>query len=219
MPAALDTIVEIYLSDGKDYLLLPVIPPKVAYNEGETLAGSADIVNLGTVDFPQGNDLEEIGWDSFFPARYDTYCSGPVDMSPLAWKDTILAWKDSRTPIRLIITKCDLNKLFYIKSFNWSYEGAEGDIYYSIGFREYIDPQPKQVPAGSTTITDPSKKTPAERTGVNKKVPTEYTVKQGDSLYSIAKKYGLQWRDIYAKNRSVIGPNAAKLKAGQVLKL
>lgn len=46
-----------------------------------------------------------------------------------------------------------------------------------------------------------------------------YTVKQGDTLTSIASKYGMTWQQLYAKNKFVIGNNPNVIKPGQVLKI
>ncbi|MFI3261136.1 MAG: LysM peptidoglycan-binding domain-containing protein [bacterium] len=44
-----------------------------------------------------------------------------------------------------------------------------------------------------------------------------YTVKSGDTLSSIAKKYNVQWLSIYNENKSIIGSNPNLIKPGQKL--
>lgn len=44
-----------------------------------------------------------------------------------------------------------------------------------------------------------------------------YTVKKGDTLSSIAAQYGMTWKQIYARNKFVIGNNPNLIKPGQVL--
>lgn len=44
-----------------------------------------------------------------------------------------------------------------------------------------------------------------------------YVVKNGDTLSGIASKYGMNWKDLYNKNKSVIGNNPNLIKPGQVL--
>ena len=46
---------------------------------------------------------------------------------------------------------------------------------------------------------------------------TTYTVQSGDTLSSIAKKYGTTWSKIYAANKDVIGSDPNKIYVGQVL--
>ena len=46
-----------------------------------------------------------------------------------------------------------------------------------------------------------------------------YTVKRGDSLSKIAKKYNTTWQKIYEDNKDVIGDNPRKIFIGQKLKI
>lgn len=46
-----------------------------------------------------------------------------------------------------------------------------------------------------------------------------HTVKAGENLTTIAKKYGTSWEKIYEKNKKVIGSNPNIIKAGVVLKI
>ena len=46
---------------------------------------------------------------------------------------------------------------------------------------------------------------------------TTYTVKKGDTLSSIARRYGTTWQEIYNKNKTVVGPNPNLIYPGQKL--
>ncbi len=46
-----------------------------------------------------------------------------------------------------------------------------------------------------------------------------YTVKAGDSLSKIGKRYGKSWQDIYELNKDVIGGNPDLIHPGQELKI
>ena len=46
-----------------------------------------------------------------------------------------------------------------------------------------------------------------------------YTVKKGDTLSSIAKKYNISWKELYNKNKDIIGNNPNKIYVGQILKI
>ncbi len=48
-------------------------------------------------------------------------------------------------------------------------------------------------------------------------LPNKYIVKKGDTLIKIAKVYGKDWKEIYDKNKAVIGNNPNVIKPGQIL--
>ena len=57
-------------------------------------------------------------------------------------------------------------------------------------------------------------------TAAMRKRPTSHTVVSGDTLTSIAKKYGkADWKAIYEANKDVIGDDPNKLRVGLKLKL
>jgi len=46
-----------------------------------------------------------------------------------------------------------------------------------------------------------------------------YTVKSGDNLSKIASKYGINWRELYNTNKSVIGSNPNLIRPGQTFNI
>lgn len=50
-------------------------------------------------------------------------------------------------------------------------------------------------------------------------ITTKYTVKKGDTLSAIAKRYNTTWKKIYNKNKNIIGSNPNLIKPGQVLEI
>jgi nucleoid-associated protein YgaU len=50
--------------------------------------------------------------------------------------------------------------------------------------------------------------------------PKTHTVASGDTLSSIAKKYGKEsWKEVYEANKDVIGDDPNKIRAGMKLKI
>lgn len=49
--------------------------------------------------------------------------------------------------------------------------------------------------------------------------PSTYVVKKGDTLSGIAEKYGVSWKTLYEKNKSIIGKNPNVIKPGQIFKI
>ena len=207
-----------------DYLRIPVLPATIAFTEGEKLADSKHIINIGDVEFLNGTALSTMEWSSFFPARYDPgYCAHSELKTPVEYKAMFNAWKDAGTHLQLICPAAGLSVVTYLQNFTWELRGFEGDIYYNVGFKQLRKLLPRQievqVDAATQTISAVDKLTPESRTEVPAKAtPKTYTVKSGDSLSLIAKRLGIpNWRTIYDANKSVIGANPNKIYPGQVL--
>lgn len=73
---------------------------------------------------------------------------------------------------------------------------------------------PTKETVSKPTTTKPSTSKPATTT----KTKT-YTIKAGDTLTSIGKKYGVSWQKIYEANKKVIGSNPDLIKAGTKIKI
>lgn len=219
-----NTKVEITLRDNEKgtYLQIPVLPEKINYKDGQKKSLSVDIVNLGTVRFPSGVELDAISWASFFPARYDeAYVQTPQLKAPVDYRNQLSTWKDNGTSLQLVCPAAGLNKTVFLESFDWDFGGWEGDIVYQVTFSEYKTVKPQQITMGKPTVPPKGKKPPNSRPPAPAKPkPSTYTVVAGDSLSKIAKKLDVaDWHDIYTRNRATIGPNPAKIKPGQVLKV
>jgi len=214
--------VELTIRDNKTgkYLKIPVTPPTIKYNDGEALVNSVNILNLGTVDFANGVDLDSMGWDSFFPARYDAgYCSTSDLLTPTEYRDQFVAWKNEHISLQVICPAAGINKQMYVRQFQGELKGFEGDIYYTVNFTEDRKLLPRQIDVAvtGTTIQAVTTVTPESRPEVAQEAtPATYTVVAGDSLSLIGKKLGIAWVDIYNRNKGIIGPDPNKIYPGQV---
>ena len=217
--------VEIVIKDNETgaSLTVPVLPTngEIGYDDGDQKPITVDILDLGTVEIPAGVELDGMSWESFFPARYDTYCSvGPGKLKkPVDYRNQYSTWKDNRTSLQVICAAAGINKTMYLKSFKWRLKGAEGDIYYSVSLTELKPLTPKKVKADGSpvgtgqTANDRPAQPAAATTGAT------YTVIDGDTLTLIGKKTGIAWQTIYENNKSVIGPDPNVIIPGQVYNL
>ena len=76
--------------------------------------------------------------------------------------------------------------------------------------------------ASYNNIKNPNKIHPGQiiRVPGNIKItPNTYVVKKGDTLSSIAKKYGISWQNLYEKNKTIIGKNPNKIYPGQIFNI
>lgn len=208
------------------YLTVPVLPDTIPYKAGEKLADTVTVLNLGDIDIPSGEALDNMKWNSFFPARYDaTYCKTAALKTPKEYKDIFTAWKQKGTPLQIIVTAAGINTRMYVRAFEWEYRGFEGDIYYELEFQQYKTIKPKKIKVGSTTPPKPNSLTPPDRPPAPKKpAPKYHNVRAGETLIKIAKLYGIKdWRNsLYIPNKKPngpLGPDPGVLQVGQRLRL
>ena len=132
----------------------------------------------------------------------------------------ILSAMKAKIPVRVCITKCDFIRHMTIESFNYTPgEGDVGDYNYSISFKDYRSVNIKAIninKAGKGVVSNTPKRVD------NTVRPKTYTVKSGDTIYALAKKYYgdvIQYRKIYDANKKLIGSNPNRIKPGMTLTL
>lgn len=190
-------------------LHLPVNPEEVAV-EGAKKFDTVQIVNIGDVDFPAGDERSGISFSSFFPAEYDSsYCRYSDIPLPEDALKMLIDWKIAGKPIRLLITDTFINVLVLIAKISYRHVGGEpGDIYYDLNLRQWREVKVRTAAEAAAPATaEPS--IAAEPRPDVKPVPPVYEVKPGDSLWAIAKlQYGDggRWQEIYEANKDTIGP-------------
>lgn len=204
------------------YHKFPVLPSTIQYTNGDTQAQSVNVVDLGTIEIPNGRDLDSFGFTSDFPARHDPgyVVVSPAGLKkPVDYKNLMEGIKAREAPIQLIIPVLDINKTMYMSSFNPEFKGFEGDIGFSIMYRELRSIKPKKLTPGGLAPAK-GKKQAEDRPAVAAKAkPTSYKVQAGDTLIHIAKALNIKdWRStLYEPNKKVIGSDPDKIKPGQVL--
>lgn len=211
---------DFYLIDPSgSQLHLPVNPAEVAV-EGAKKIETVNIINIGDVDFPAGDERSGISFSSFFPAEYDpSYCRYADIPSPEDALKMLINWKIAGKPIRLLITNTFINVLVLIAKISYKHVGGEpGDIYYDLSLRQWREVKVRTAAEAAA---------PAALSGVAvqprpdlKPVPAVYVVKPGDSLWAIAKlQYGngSRWSDIYEANKDTIGPAPDLIQPGMRL--
>jgi len=194
-------------------LQLPVPPPEYEYTESSQTE-MVNILGLGDIIQITGEGLAEIEINSHFPANRVPYAQYYLG-DPYEAVRTIERWKKSKRPIRLIITETPANLACAIESFTWGERGGSRDVDYSLKLKEYRFVQVKQVSQVQQVVISPERPN-------TKPEPSNYTIKSGDSLFMIAKRIlgdGNRWREIYEKNKAVIGANPNLIYPGQVLQL
>ena len=204
-----------YLSfnNNEERLRLPVIPSsfEITIPHQNT---SVDITNLGEINLIGKTGLATLTIESFFPVQAYSFCLYHEFPKPYECIRLLQKWKDSGKPIRVIVTETPINYAMAIESISYSERDGTGDVYFTLDLKEY-----KFIKTSNTTTTTLNGtilKTPQTKRET-KAVAKEYIVKQGDTLWQIAKKLtgdGENYKAIASKNNI---KNPDEISVGQKL--
>lgn len=204
---------EIWLQKGSTKIQLPVNPAEVG---GTKAIGFDDVTIVGDSEKSIFNtkNLADFSLSAFFPKEYDTsYCACKPTKKPWEYVALIKGWMDSGEPIKLIITTTNVNEDVTIRSFDYKAKaGHDGDVWYVLDLKEH---KPIKINRIAITVPDSTPEKPVTKPAA----PKKYTVKKGDCLWNIAKKFygnGSKWPTIYNANKKVIGKNPNLIYPGQV---
>lgn len=198
---------------------IPVLPAKLnvsspGKNERVT------VLELGEVLLLRKKGLRILSWESFFPVSKAPYTVGQIRY-PVSIVQAIQKARDQKSPVRFLITGTDLdcNLRMGIDSFEYEERSGElGDLYYTIKLYEWKDISPKRIVLPEKK-EEPAKTQEPERPGKPEQTSKTYTVKPGDCLWNIAKKFygkGSDYTKIYNANKGKIGSNPNLIYPGQV---
>lgn len=201
----------------KEKIQLPVLPEEFSVTNGSN-NDSVNVVGLGEIIIMQSRPALQFSFSSFFPAAKFPGLQVDTITKPLTLIQKINTWKASKKPIHFIATACGVDLYATIEDFKYSEAGGDPGTYqYSITLKEYREIKVRQVKVNIPKATATVKK---EEPRVDNTVkPKTYTVKSGDCLWNIAKKFygnGALYTKIYNANKSVIGGNPNLIYPGQV---
>jgi hypothetical protein len=176
-------------------------------------------IELGEFGLPRGSMLVRMSFDGILlgEPRKDT-------VMVKSWRDPrIIAgelsrWRNEGTKLRLLVTETVFNHDVYIQTFEHTWAGGHGDVRYSLELVQardvLIHTEGQAKSKGEVQVLSASRPLPA--------AAKTHTVVRGDTLWGIAKKHlhnGARHPEIYALNKTVIGPDPNRIMPGQVLRL
>ncbi|NQX48628.1 LysM peptidoglycan-binding domain-containing protein [Paenibacillus tritici] len=227
-----------YLSfnNYEEVIRLPVNPETLEIKENGD-SKSYTIVNFGEINVIAYPKLTEITIESMFPAQYYPFVvysrenAGRL-LKPYEYVELIRKWMLSRRPVRFVFSglkqesaqeqqtltgEIGINMAVSIESFSWKLSaGSSGDIEYTLGLKKYVFYQALGMKVASNGEVKKQQKRASEKTA-----PSTYTLKAGDTLWSIAQKHlgdGSKSKTLQKLN-NIPDSELKKLKIGRVIKL
>lgn len=201
--------IQVYLeeaSNSSEGIQLPVVPASFSIDDGQNNV-VVNITNLGEANLPGKKALRELQLSSFFPNQDYKFLVCERKSNPYEYIEWLRKRKNEGTILRVIITGAEINFTCLIEGLQYGEDDASGDVNFTIDLKEYVTLKKTESKTGTTTTT---------RT--NKSTPKTYTVKKGDTLKKIAKKYlgsASKSKQLYKKNKKVIEDAFKKWKKKQ----
>lgn len=210
-----------------DSMALPIAPQKLTVKikgNNKTLT----LINEGDINFLRAPGLTEITFDAVIP-MLGQYSFGNGYRQPGSYLNKLESLMTGKEPFRFLVSRVspsgrllyDTNMKVSLENYTVTEDATKGlDVTVSITLKQYISYSTKTVTVvkpkpGKKPVVQQKKKREASSAP---KVRT-YTVKSGDCLWNIAKKYygnGAQYTKIYNANKGKI-KNPNLIYTGQVL--
>lgn len=210
-----------------DGMELPIAPQKLTVKikgNNKTLT----LINEGDINFLRAPGLTEITFDAVLP-MLGQYSFANGYRRPDSYLNKLESLMTGKAPFRFLVSRVspsgrllyDTNMKVSLENYTVTEDATKGpDVTVSITLKQYISYSTKTV----TVVKPKPEKKPVvqqkkkRETSSAPKVKT-YTVKSGDCLWNIAKKYygnGAQYTKIYNANKGKI-KNPNLIYPGQVL--
>lgn len=208
-------------------LRLPIPPQKLQIKikgNNKTLT----LVNEGDINFLRLPGLTEISFDAVLPMLGQYHFSDDFHR-PDYYLETFEKLMTERKPFRFIVSRVgpsgellfDTNMQVSLEDYTLTEDATKGpDVTVAISLKQYISYSTKTVTVVKPKKEEKPKVTETKKRADGNKPKTKtYTVKKGDCLWNIAKKYygnGAQYTKIYNANKDKI-KNPNLIYPGQVL--
>lgn len=201
----------ILITERGEERTLPVTPPSYEVRKGISVE-TIDVYGLGAYAVPTYDTREPFSLDCEFPSSDRPYCVKYVEQSILvAWMERQVSEK---VKMRFIVSDTGINIPVYLTEIVYGEKDGTNDLYATLQFQPYVSLSAPIVQTSPSTAATAVRETTQQQTK-----DTTYTVKSGDTLWGIAKKFygdGNQYARLATYN-SIKNPNL--IYAGQVLKI
>lgn len=209
-----------YFSDDGDVLTFPITPGELKIKVGSNNK-VVTLINEGDINILKSPALTEVEFEARFPMRKYPYSRTPASFQ--SYFDKFKELKEDKKSFRFIVTRTtpggkrlwDTNLLMAIEEMEILESADEGDdVLISFKLKQYKEYGVKtiQIKTKAPTTTSTTNKARSTKDSTKNKNQS-YTVKSGDCLWNIAKKFygkGSEWKKIYNANKSIIESTAKK---------
>lgn len=210
---------EVYFKDGSDVLTFPITPSEITIKVGSNNK-VVNLINEGDINILKSPSLTEVSFEARFPMRQYPYAR-KFSKFENYW-NKFKELKEKKKSFRFIVSRTtlngkptwDTNLLMALEDMEIQESADEGDdVLISFNLKQFKEYSIKTVKLPETkppTTSTANKPRPTENKTDNSK---KYTVKDGDCLWNIAKKFygdGLKWTVIYDANKTIINETARK---------
>lgn len=211
----------------KNKFQFPVLPEEIQVSVKDKPV-SVSLEDIGEIFHKTKRDAMTVSFSGFFPATYGSYCAVPENkfMKPKDCQEAIMQRVELDDPCHFVLISptMPVNIYVIVTGYTFTEEGGDpGTIHYSLELAEFRqvtirtikNPNTKATVSSGTTRknTNSNKKTSGSGSKNKKSKAQKYTVKSGDCLWNIARKYygsGSQYTKILKANQSVLDSAAKK---------
>lgn len=208
-------VIDLSVDNRKENIQLVVNPATVEFTDPQNNQ-QITLLDVGSANLLGDRGLTTVSLQSFFPSfKSPFYTRYGGKRTPEECKNLIKKWKDNKMIVRLIISDMDINLAMTINNFIYSKKEGDDDLYFTIDLTEYRTLNVPTVKV-STKVKSSITKRPAPSAASapsNASTGRTYTIKNGDTLWAIAKRYygsGTQYQKIYNANKDTIEAAAKK---------
>ena len=211
----------VYFKYGNKKYKLPVNPEEI--KRSRTLnVETYQVLKAGEVSIPSYCSLEEFSFDAEFPSTEYHYMEPEARADADFYEKMFRKAQKTKTPIRFIASNGitdDISVMVLVKGVEAiERAGEEGDKYLAFTLLEYKTATKRYVAVQTAAAVVKQEEAPAAQVSPAVTENKTHTVKSGDTLWALAKRYysdGNQYPKLAAANPSIKNPNL--IYVGQVL--